>query len=116
MLLSIPAPWQNKLKIGRIVQIAPREKSVRWQSLLQRFSLTRWICGPMLEELSDEGLAKFPQLPQKFECGKIYVTKNNEKNMSTQKHIISIRNIIGSPLKNRNVVNAAINFIYKGEF
>ena len=116
MLLSIPAPWKNKLKIGRIVQIAPKEKSSQWQSFLQRFRLSRWICGPMLEELSDEGIAKIPTLPEKFECGKVYITKNNEKNKNSEKNIIKIKNVVGSPLKNRNVVNAAIDFIYKGEF
>ena len=69
----------------------------------------------MLEELSDEGIAKFPPIPEKFECGKIYITKNKESNKDKRK-IIKIINRVGSPLKNRNVINAAINFIYKGEF
>ncbi len=115
-LLNISAPWQKKLKIGRIVQIAPREKSSWWIDWLAKSRITKWICGPMLEELDDNGIDKIPEIPSNFECGKIYVNQNNKEEITNNKHIIEIKNGLGSPLKNRNIINATINFIYKGNF
>ena len=114
-LLSIPAPWQKKIKIGRIVQIAPRTKSSRLIMRLNQFAITKWICGPMIEELTDEGISKFPSIPNKFECGTILIS--DEVNQETDNpNCVIIKKTQTSPLKNRKVINAAINFIYKGQF
>ena len=113
-LLATSAPWQKKFKIGRIVQIEPREKSSYWIKLLNRFRLTKWICGPMIEELNKDGIDKFPTLPKNFECGKIYSSTN--ENIEETDNIKIIKNGIGSLLKNRDAIYAAINFIYKGKF
>jgi len=114
-LLSIPAPWQKKIKIGRIVQIAPRTKSSRLIMWLNQFAITKWICGPMIEELTDEGISKFPPIPNKFECGTIFIS--DEVNQETDNpNCVIIKKTQTSPLKNRKVINAAINFIYKGQF
>ena len=113
-LLTINAPWKNKLKIGRIVQIAPREKSSWLIRLLQKFRITQWICGPMLQEIDDDTLAKLPPISNSYENAIIYTSNENREDSIC--NVLEIEKGIGSSFKNREIVQSTINFIYKGRF
>ena len=134
-LFSIKAPWQQKLNIGRIVQICPPNHGSRFIAALSKNSLMRWICGPMCDELTPENVAKIPNFPQQTNVGIIYckpstrgiaaiLPKKIRKLFPTKEEtklegvddFIEIANSQRNVLKNRSVVATALNFIEFGTF
>ena len=134
-LFSINAPWQQKLRIGRIVQVCPPNHGCRLIHKLSRNSLTRWIFGPMTEELSEENIAKIPEFPPEVEVGIIYCRipnkgfyawlperirklfpDKNESKLAGATDFIEISNSQRNVFKNRSVVSAVMNFIDLGRF
>ena len=134
-LFSINAPWQQKLRIGRIVQVCPPNHGCRLIHKLSRNPLTRWIFGPMTEELSEENIAKIPGFPPEVEVGIIYcritnkgfyawlpkqirklLPDKNESKLAGATDFIEISNSQRNVFKNRSVVSAVMNFIDLGRF
>ncbi len=134
-LFSINAPWQQKLRIGRIVQVCPPNHGCRLIHKLSRNPLTRWIFGPMTEELSEENIAKIPEFPPEVEVGIIYcripnkgfyawlperirklLPDKNESKLAGVTDFIEISNSQRNVFKNRSVVSAVMNFIDLGRF
>ena len=134
-LFSINAPWHQKLRIGRIVQVCPPNHGCRLIHKLSRNPLTRWIFGPMTEELSEENIAKIPEFPPEVEVGIIYcripnkgfyawlperirklLPDKNESKLAGVTDFIEISNSQRNVFKNRSVVSAVMNFIDLGRF
>ena len=134
-LFSIKAPWQQKLNVGRIVQVCPPNQGSRFITALSKNALTRWICGPMCEELAPEKVAKIPSFPPKTQVGIIYckpaargmaawLPKGIRKLLPTKEetklegvdNFIEIANSRSNVFKNRSVMGAVLNFIEFGQF
>ena len=129
-LLNISAPWKKKLKIGRVVEINSWKKESKFVKWLSKFALTRWILGPMSLELNNDCIASIPDYPKGIEHGeiikilpttgiyKLIPLKMREKISSNDNNInaMCIEQGMGSLVKNRNTVIAAINFIQLGHF
>ena len=134
-LFSINAPWQQKLRIGRIVQVCPPNHGCRLIHKLSRNPLTRWIFGPMTEELSEENIAKIPEFPPEVKVGIIYcripnkgfyawlperirklLPDKNESKLAGVTDFIEISNSQRNVFKNRSVISAVMNFIDLGRF
>ena len=134
-LFSINAPWKQKLNIGRVVQMCPPNQGSKFIYALSKNAFTRWIFGPMTEELSPEKVAKIPPFPADIKVGIIYCKPGNrgiyallpekirnllpskdESKLNGVEDFIEISNSQSNVLKNRSVVNATINFIEFGKF
>lgn len=134
-LFSIKAPWQQKLNIGRIVQVCPPNQGSRFITALSKNAITRWICGPMCEELAPENVAKIPSFPPQTKVGIIYCktpkqgilsclpkrirnlfTTKEESRLEGVEDFIEISNAQLNVFKNRSVSGAALNFIEFGQF
>ncbi len=134
-LLLAKEPWQQKLKIGRVVQVAPPNRGSALMTKMAEFSLCRKILGPVLSEMSPEDARRFPWIRKGIEVGVIIPLKENhllckmmpksitrlfnkkdEAYLKEAKESIVIKNGRWNPFKCRKVVNACINFLQKGTF
>lgn len=134
-LFSIKAPWQQKLKIGNIVEVCPPNQGSRFIDALSKNALMRWICGPMSEELSPENVAKIPPFPKNVKVGIIYckpsckgiamllperirklLLSKDDAKLTGVEDFIEISNSQSNVFKNRSVIGAVLNYIEFGHF
>ena len=112
-LFSIKAPWQQKLKIGNIVEVCPPNQGSRFIDALSKNALMRWICGPMIIycKPSCKGIAML--LPERIR--KLLLSKDDAK-LTGGEDFIEISNSQSNVFKNRSVIGAVLNYIEFGNF
>ncbi|MDR1025790.1 MAG: hypothetical protein LBL47_00170 [Lactobacillus sp.] len=134
-LLSSSSPWIEQLKINRIVQISPPNKGSKLFGALSKWWIFRWFFGPLLKEMSPQGVAKIPVFDKKYEVGVIYTDyplkkwaeslplgiKNSlpsvdEAQIDGVKALIQVKNSKFNIINNPKTLAHTINFIKKGKF
>ena len=78
-LLNGNAPWLEKIKINRVVQINPPNKGSKWLEALSKYEIMRWLLGPMLEEMTPSKVAKVPNFKKDVQVGIIYASSGLKK-------------------------------------
>ena len=118
-LMALDTEWKNKLKIGRIVQICPPNLGSKIFYKLTNYSFFRGLLGPMLSEMTPSKAKYWPNFPDDIDVGIItfnnLYAKDEESYLSGAKKI-HVKNMHFNPLKNPEIVEAAINFIKNGNF
>ena len=134
-LMAKASPWQEKLKIGRIVQVGTQNKSSELLEKMSEHWIFRWLLGPMLSEVRSEAMPKIPEFKKNREFGVIstdyafrdftfllprawkeVLPQPKDCALKGEKERIYIRCARFNPFKSRKIVNATINFIKKGTF
>lgn len=133
-LLSGNAPWLEKIKIKRIVQINPPNRGSKWLEMLSKSKLMRWLLGPMLEEMSPDNVKKIPNFRKNIPVGIIYadspfrmwagllpsgmkqnIPNKGECELDGVKEVAIVKNDNVNLLKNRKVVSYTTNFLIHGK-
>lgn len=129
------AEWFKKLKIQRVVEIAPPNQGSKFFAKLSQYKLANLIFGPMLKEATPKKVAYMPDIENSIEtgiicCGNPFVDaisflpdgyKNklyseNEAFAEGCKDIIKIKNRHFNPIKNQLIVKQTMYFIKNGCF
>ncbi len=63
------APWQKKLKIGRIVEVCPLNHGSSLLTRLSKNKLMAFVLGPLAAELEPQQIEKLRPLPKRIETG-----------------------------------------------
>lgn len=134
-LFNTPAPWQERLKIGRIVQVCPPNQGSRLIADLTKNRFINWIFGPMAAELTPENVLQIPDFPEFVRVGIVYskspfrkimgwlpekwnkyLLKKKDSQLDSADELIEINNQKLNIFKNRSVVNAVLSFLDSGKF
>lgn len=78
-LLSLPGDWCNRIKVGRIVQIAPPNQGSQIAYKLSKYFLFRLILGKSLKDMLPDKVKLFPAFSSDIEFGIIAGFKGSEK-------------------------------------
>ena len=127
--------WRKKIKINRIVEIAPPNQGSKLFAKLCNFKLANLVFGPMLKDATPKKVAYLPDINKSIEIGIIscgtpiinliellpsdYKNKlyaENESFIEDAKDFIKIKNWHFNPLKNKEIINNTIAFIKNGCF
>lgn len=127
--------WRKKIKINRIVEIAPPNQGSKLFAKLCNFKLANLVFGPMLKDATPKKVAYLPDINKSIETGIIscgtpiinliellpsdYKNKlyaENESFIEDAKDFIKIKNWHFNPLKNKEIINNTIAFIKNGCF
>lgn len=127
--------WQKKIKINRIVEIAPSNKGSKLFAKLSSYKVFNLIFGPILKDITPKKAAYIPEIDKNIETGiidcgspvtniikilpenyKNKVFADNEAYADNYKDFIKIENWHFNPLKNQNIINQTIYFIKNGCF
>lgn len=129
------SPWQKRLKIRRIVQVAPPNKGSKLFGYLSQHKVMNMIFGPMLNDAKPDKVSYIPEFSNETEFGIIASnsiiekaikvlpesTRNsllgrNETYLKNAKEIVSVNNWHWNPFSNKEIVEKTINFIKFGSF
>lgn len=127
--------WQKKLKINRIVEIAPPNQGSKLFAKLNQFKIANLVFGPMLKDATPKKVAYIPDIDKSFETGiitcetpimnfvsvlpekyKHQLYNENEAWTECFTDLIKIKNHYFNPLKNKNIVEQTMYFIKNGRF
>lgn len=133
-LLSLDSPWQQKIKIQRIVEINPVNSDTPLFEKLAKFRFCNWLLGPILMDLTPEYLKNIPDFKKPSQVGIIHynsllgqvfqwLPQNLKKyfNVTNEVHsgIKNTINISGyrcNPIKNEQVILKCVKFLTQGQF
>lgn len=117
-LLAGKNNWQQNIKLGRIVEVAPMIKE---SSLLVRLMASRigsFILGPMAKELKSKNFAGWHKLP-KAEIGAV-CSKTNQMNATKEfcgaKLVLKARIYLWRPFNDKSLCESVLKFIQSGTF
>ncbi len=71
-LMMLDSAWKKKIKIGRIVEVNPRNHGSKLLKKLSKNKLLAFILGPMAAEMSADRIEKIPSISPQIETGLIY--------------------------------------------
>ncbi len=134
-LFMLDSPWRKRLKMGRIVEVAPLNHGSELLHMLSHYSLPNFILGPTAKEMSPYNIERFAKLPKELETGVVLcpsMTTNliekltgtdmprgsleEEQDFEGARDIVEIRcrklNLFRCP----KVVSAVITFLASGRF
>ena len=134
-LLHIKAPWQEKIKINRIVMVCPPNHGSSFLTYLSQFRLLRWMLGPIIEEMTPQKIRKIPNFSEELSYGIVFcehplarfknflpskwqavLPTRSESSLDGAKEIAVIKNRNFNVFKNLRVSCAVLNFISRGKF
>ena len=134
-LFTHNSPWQQKIKIGRIVEVNPRNHGSKLLQKLSNIKFLGFVLGPMAKEMNPKNIEKIPSLPKEIKIGIIFresiwikllefITRtrmfyNNlekEKLFENATDIISFSAGLGNVFKKTKINNAIISFLKNGKF
>lgn len=135
LLNSQDSKWRSKIKVGRVVQIAPPNKGSRLFGKLCGYSLANMILGPILNDCRPSKAAYIPDFPDGIEFGVITVESlwvrllrmlpegigdifysTNEMTSDKAKDVIFIDNWKSNVISNPEVISKTLNFLKTGFF
>ena len=128
--------WRKRIKIGRIVQIAPPNRGSRFFGWLGQYKTMHMIFGPMLNDASPSKAGYIPEFPAGTEIGIIAcdsfgqkiikfiaektqnrsIYSENDSILQQAKETVRISNWHLNPLKNKEIVQKTVNFLNIGSF
>ncbi len=128
--------WRKRIKIGRIVQIAPPNRGSRFFGWLGQYKTMHMIFGPMLNDASPSKAEYIPEFPAGTEIGIIAcdsfwqkiikfiaektqnrsIYSENDSILQQAKETVRISNWHLNPLKNKEIVQKTVNFLNIGSF
>ncbi len=132
-MFNLPINYQTfleKTRIRNIVLINPVVKENLFYEFLAKYKLFRWICGPMLQDMSKKSIESTPSIPSNIKCLKIFsesrayrffislvkLTKFPLKNKNrAEKDSVTIKGTIFNPLKNDELLNYVVKFVNNGK-
>lgn len=134
-LMALNGQWQKRLKIGRIVEIAPYYNGSNVLAKLGKSKLFNFILGPMCKDMDPKKAKLIPALSKGIQLGiimsqtplqKAVESLSGEKKnllnvedtlkLSNAKEITEIKNRKMNFMNNPEIVAAAIKFIREGKF
>ena len=134
-LFMLDTPWRQKLKINRIVEVAPMNHGSKLLKFLSKFKVFNFILGPITKEVEPKKIEKLPPIPKNIETGiilcesktvkffeKIFnkqmptYTIEDEKKFEKAKDVIEIKTSKLNIFNNGRIVSEVINFLKKGKF
>lgn len=135
-LFSLDTPWRKKLKIGRIVEIAPPNHGNPLLVKLSKYKICDFIMGPMAPELTSRKAELIPYYPKGIESGMIILResffkrvlnfffgiKNNNQTAGEEKRrlgatdAIEIKNHKFNAFNNQKIVEKVMQFLNFGKF
>ena len=127
--------WRKKIKICRIVEIAPPNQGSKLFAKLSKYKLANLVLGPMLKDATPQKAAYIPDIDKNIEIGVIdcgsplanliallpqkYKNKLSAENESVAEHMsdfVKVPNRHLNPLKNKKIVQLTMDFIKYGKF
>ncbi len=134
-LFKQPAPWQSKLKFERCVFVNPFVSGSKIIKRLASNKFMNFVIGPMGNDLSPENIEKLVPITNMdlgvimtgrsfwyklLELFTFSVTKRKTheeiKLFTGAKDVLNLKNYRINVFKNRNVSDAVMSFLLKGEF
>ncbi len=132
-MFNLPIKTLNFLErthIRNIVLINPVDRENLFYELLARYRIFRWMCGPMLCDMTKKSIESTPSVPSEINCLKIYSESKLysffialvkfykfplKTNNCTSKKSITIRGSTFNNLKNDELLNYVVKFINNGK-
>lgn len=133
-MLTLDSPWRHRIKIRKIIEINPPEKSCKWFEWLGRFRFAKWLLGPVLLDLKPKNIEKIPSPYKLNNVGIIrylsifdrigaflpaswnrFFSFSKEKPAEV-KNFVAVEGNAFNPLKNDRVILKCIKFLTKGNF
>ncbi len=134
-IFSAPSPWQQRLKIGRIVEIEPMNHGSPLLKKLSKNKVADFVLGPMAQELSTRKAEALPQLPSDIATGIILcpslttkvieslakasrpeITPESEREFCGAKEVIKMNVWQINPFANKDLVEQTVKFLSTGHF
>ena len=132
-MFNLPIKSQTfleKTRIRNIVLINPVIKENLFCEFLARYRIFRWICGPMLQDMTKESIESTPFVPCEINCLKIFSESkiyrffislvkfckfplnSNNKN---EKKSVELKGALFNVLNNDELLNCVVKFINNGK-
>lgn len=102
--------FQEKMRIGNIVEINPVTKENLFCEFLTRFGLFRFILGPMLVDFTKKNLKNLPSLPSQFNVLHIYAET------VLHRFLTKILKICHFPVEDETIVTKGSLYIKSNKF
>jgi len=134
-LFTIDSEWQHKLKIGRIVEINPRNHGNNMIKKMSSWPIIGFILGPMAKEMNRENIERIPSFPSNIQTGLVFcesvwqkflafitntklykINPEYEKNFEKASETISFAPYFRNLFKNRRLTCSVIKFLQTGKF
>ena len=134
-LFMIDTKWRHKLKISKIVEVAPMNHGSRLLKFLGKFKIFSFVFGPIIQDVDPKKVEKLPPLPNEIPTGIILceskVTKffeslfnkkmpklsaGEEKNLERATEVIEVKSLNSKIFNDEMVIRAVISFLKKGHF
>jgi len=122
--------FQERMRIGNIVEINPVIKPKLLCELLSRLKFIRAPFGPMIKDFTEESIKNLPSLPSQFKVLKIFSDSKIyllylrflrkcfipiEDNTNIDKASVYIQRNSGTALENEEVLNVTVKFLQNGK-
>ncbi len=122
--------FQSRMRIRNIVEINPVVSGSLLCDLAAKFKLSRLLCGPMIEDMTENSIKNTPDLPSQFNVLKIF---SNSKTYITllrllklikfpipefnykKKNMLTVSGDTFKTLNNEKILNFTIKFINNGK-
>ncbi len=134
-LFADKAQWQSRLKLARIVEVAPYTYGSELMEFLGDNKLTGFFVGPMAKDLAPDKVKKLPQISE-MPLGIILTNKpwwkkiletitlslmpkplpNEVKDLTKAKDVVYIRSHRLNIFNNKEICRATVDFLKKGKF
>ena len=134
-LFMLETPWRKRLKMGRIVEVAPLNHGSELLHSLSNNSIFNFVLGPAAKEMSPYNIERLPALPKDLETGVVInhslttkliekITANDtptysleeEQKFEKAKDIVEFKCRKLNLFKNPKIVDAVIKFLMTGKF
>ncbi len=134
LLSRTKSNWRQRIKINRIVEIAPPNQGSKLFAYLSKMKICNMIFGPMLKEASPKKVAYLPNIEQDIELAIIdcknpwlnviqalpsdinrKLFNDNEAYTEHKSALIKVKNWNFNPLKNKEILSLSVNFLKSGQ-
>lgn len=135
-LISLDSPWKKKIKISRIVEVAPPSHGNPLLLKLSKYKFFNFVLGPMIADMSAKKTEAIPFYPKNIEVGIILIKESfwkkalnfvadvknaeldpkKEKAFTGAKDVIAMRTWRFNVFKKKKIVDKVIQFLNFGHF
>lgn len=134
-LFMLDSPWRKRLKMGRIVEVSPKNHGSALLKKLSSWPLLGFILGPSAEEMEPKQIEKIPSLPKDIDVGIILNespteklaerltgttppqrTTEDEQKFEKAKEVVKIASYKCNIFNDKKITEAIIAFLLNGKF
>lgn len=134
-LFMLDSPWRKRLKMGKIVEVAPKNHGSALLKKLSSWPVLGFILGPSAEEMEPKQIEKIPSLPKDIDVGIILNeslseklierltgttspkhTKEDEQKFEKAKDVVEITSYKRNIFNDKKITDAVIAFLLNGKF